>query len=190
MAPHHPACIYEGPENNGEALLQIQLNRYSSRVGTVAEFVAALKDRVGACCSMFQCLLAHVWKKITAARGLKRRSSPRLQVRDVLNSSYDSVVGTIRDAVARINSEYVQSFVDFGGLADANGGQLAVVQLPSTRLRHRRACCSAAPGLARRGLMFFVPSHKAKGGVQGLMFFMAVTEEHLTAFQRICYSLD
>uniref|UniRef100_A0A453IYI4 Agmatine coumaroyltransferase n=1 Tax=Aegilops tauschii subsp. strangulata TaxID=200361 RepID=A0A453IYI4_AEGTS len=119
-----------------------------------AEFVADLKARVGARCSRFQCLLAHVWKKITAARDQKPEeftkvrvavncrgradppvpmdffgnmvlwAFPRLQVRDVLNSSYGSVVGVIRDAVARIDDEYVQSLVDFGGVADTNGEEL------------------------------------------------------------------
>ena len=39
---------------------------------------------------------------------------PRLLARDLMSSSYGSVVGAIRDAVARIGGEYVQSFVDFG----------------------------------------------------------------------------
>ncbi|KAE8819328.1 Anthranilate N-benzoyltransferase protein 2 [Hordeum vulgare] len=119
-----------------------------------AEFVADLKSLVGTRCSTFQCLLAHVWKKLTAARDLKPEeftkvrlavncrgradppvpmdffgnmvlwAFPRLQVRDMLDSSHGSVVSVIRDAVARIDDEYVQSFVDFGGVADANGEEL------------------------------------------------------------------
>lgn len=202
-----------------------------------AEFVADLKARVSSRCSTFQCLLAHVWKKITAARGLKQEeftkvrvavncrgradppvpmnffgnmvlwAFPRLQVRDVLNSSYGSVVDTIRDAVARINGEYVQSFVDFGGVAEANGEELIATAAPPGSMFcpdaevdswlgfsfHQLDFGTGAPAallppdLPVEGLMFFVPSHKAKGGVE---LFIAVAEEYLTAFQRICYSLD
>jgi hypothetical protein len=96
-----------------------------------------------------------VWKKVTVARGLKPdeftqvrvavncrgRASPpvpmdffgnmvlwafpRLQVRDLLGGSYGRVVGAIRDAAARVDEEYIQSYVDFGGVADANGEELA-----------------------------------------------------------------
>ncbi|XP_037428425.1 tryptamine benzoyltransferase 1-like [Triticum dicoccoides] len=202
-----------------------------------AKFVADLKARVGARCSTFQCLLAHVWRKITAARALKPEeftkvrvavncrgradppvplnffgnmvlwAFPRLQVRDLMSSSYGSVVGAIRDAVARIDSEYVQSFVDFGGVADANGEELVAAAAPLGSMFcpdaevdswlgfsfHQLDFGTGAPAallppdLPVEGLMFLVPSHKAKGGVD---LFMAVAEEHVAAFEQICYCLD
>ncbi|KAF7050638.1 hypothetical protein CFC21_058973 [Triticum aestivum] len=202
-----------------------------------AEFVADLKARVGARCSTFQCMLAHVWKKITAARELKPEeftrvrvavncrgranppvpmdffgnmvlwAFPRLQVRDVLNSSYGSVVGAIRDAVARIDDKYVQSFVDFGGVADANGEELlstaataGTMFCPDAEVDswlgfrfHQLDFGTGAPSafippdLPIEGLMIFVPSRKANGGVD---LFMAVSEEHVAAFEEVVYSLD
>ncbi|KAF7055529.1 hypothetical protein CFC21_063045 [Triticum aestivum] len=202
-----------------------------------AEFVADLKARVGARCSRFQCLLAHVWKKITAARDQKPEeftkvrvavncrgradppvpmdffgnmvlwAFPRLQVRDVLNSSYGSVVGVIRDAVARIDDEYVQSLVDFGGVADTNGEELfataataGTMFCPDAEVDswlgfrfHQLDFGTGAPSafippdLPIEGLMVFVPSCKANGGVD---LFMAVAEEHVAAFEQICYSFD
>ncbi|XP_044360019.1 tryptamine benzoyltransferase 1-like [Triticum aestivum] len=202
-----------------------------------AEFVADLKAHVGARCSTFQCLLAHVWKKITAARELKPEeftkvrvavncrgranppvpmdffgnmvlwAFPRLQVRDVLNSSYGGVVGAIRDAVARIDDEYVQSFVDFGGVADANGEELVATAAAAGTMFcpdaevdswlgfrfHQLDFGTGAPSafippdLPIEGLMIFVPSRKANGGVD---LFMAVAEEHVAAFEEIIYSLD
>jgi shikimate O-hydroxycinnamoyltransferase len=45
-----------------------------------AEFIAELKARVGFPCSTFQCLLAHVWKKIMAARGLNPEDFTKVRV--------------------------------------------------------------------------------------------------------------
>jgi hypothetical protein len=50
---------------------------------------------------------------------------PRLQVRELLGRSYGGVIGTIRDAAACIDEEYIRSYVDFGGVADSNGEELA-----------------------------------------------------------------
>ncbi|PWZ53015.1 Tryptamine benzoyltransferase 1 [Zea mays] len=201
------------------------------------EFIAGLKARVGVRCSTFQCLLAHVWKKITAARDLdleeltqvrvavncRGRASPavptdffgnmvlwafpRLQVRDLLNSSYSRVVDAIRDAVARVDGEYIQSFVDFGAVADASGEELvATAAAPGTMLSpdmevdswlgfqfHQMdlgtgpPCAFLPPDLPIEGLMIFVPSRTAKGGVD---LFMAVAECHVNAFEQICHSID
>ncbi|VAI09670.1 unnamed protein product [Triticum turgidum subsp. durum] len=132
---------------------------------------------------------------------------PRLQVRDILNSSYGSVVGVIRDAVARIDDQYVQSFVDFGGVADANGEELVATAAAAGTMFcpdaevdswlgfrfHQLDFGTGAPSafvppdLPFEGLMIFMPSRKANGGVD---LFMAVAEEHVAAFQQICYSLD
>ncbi|VAH76870.1 unnamed protein product [Triticum turgidum subsp. durum] len=140
---------------DGDAYAVVPMDRIKNlTLHFTAEFVADLKSCVGARCSTFQCLLMHVWKKLTAARDLKPEeftkvrvavncrgradppvpmdffgnmvlwAFPRLQVQDILNSSYGSVVGVIWDAVTRIDDEYVQSFVDFDGVADAKGEEL------------------------------------------------------------------
>ncbi|EMS57104.1 Agmatine coumaroyltransferase-1 [Triticum urartu] len=132
---------------------------------------------------------------------------PRLQVRDLLSSSYGSVVDTICEAVAHIDGEYVQSFVDFGGVTDINGVELIATAAPPGSMFcpdaevdswlgfnfHQLDFGTGAPAallppdLPVEGLMLFVPSHQAKGGVD---LFMAVADEHLTGFKQICYSLD
>jgi hypothetical protein len=201
-----------------------------------AEFISELRARVGARCSTFQCLLAHVWKKVTAARGLRPdeftqvrvavncrgRASPpvpmdffgnmvlwafpRLQVRDLLGGSYGGVVVAIRDAAARVDEEYIQSYVDFGGVADANGEELAAsstfgkVLCPDIEVdswlgfRFHQLDFGTGPpstflppGLPVEGLMVFVPSRKVKGSVD---LFMALAEDHVAAFKKICYSLE
>ncbi|KAI4994916.1 hypothetical protein ZWY2020_034819 [Hordeum vulgare] len=209
--------------------------RTPSRCSTT-EFMAELRSRVGARCSTFQCLLAHVWKKMTAARGLSPEeftqvrvavncrgranppvsmdffgnmvlwAFPRLQVRDVLGLSYGGVVGAIRDAAARIDDEYVQSFVDFGGVADANGEELEATSTCGTMLcpdvevdswlgfRFHQLDFGTGPpsaflpaGLPVEGMMVFVPSRTVKGSVD---LFMALAEDHVAPFNKICYSLD
>ncbi|KQK23251.1 hypothetical protein BRADI_1g72237v3 [Brachypodium distachyon] len=206
-----------------------------------ADFIANLKARVGVGvdvrCSTFQCLLAHVWKKITAARDLnpegftkvrvavncRSRANPpvpmdfcgnmvlwafpRLQVRELLNWSHGSVVGAIRDAVARIDDEYIQSFVDYGAVADAGGEELVATAADAGTMFcpdlevdswlgfrfHELDFGTGAPSafvppdLPIEGLMIFVPSRMAKGGVD---LFMAIAEEHVASFEQICYSLD
>ncbi|KAF7040962.1 hypothetical protein CFC21_050820 [Triticum aestivum] len=223
---------------DGDAYAVVPMDRIKNlTLHFTAEFVADLKSRVGTRCSTFQCLLAHVWKKLTAARDLKPEeftkvrvavncrgrtdppvpmdffgnmvlwAFPRLQVRDILNSSYGSVVGVIRDAVARIDDEYVQSFLDFGGVADANGEELVATAAAAGTMFcpdaevdswlgfrfHQLDFGTGAPSafvppdLPFEGLMIFMPSRKANGGVD---LFMAVAEEHVAAFEQICYSLD
>ncbi|KAL6645431.1 hypothetical protein ACP70R_017039 [Stipagrostis hirtigluma subsp. patula] len=209
----------------------------SLTVHFTAEFIADLKARVGARCSTFQCLLAHVWKKLTAARDLKAEeftqvrvavncrgranppvpmdffgnmvlwAFPRMQVRELLNSSYGSVIGAIRDAVARIDGKYIQSFVDFGAVADMNGEELTATapaagtmlcpdmevdswlgfQFQQMDLGTGPPCAFLTPNLPVEGLMIFVPSRTAKGGVD---LFVAVAEGHVKEFKRVCYSVD
>uniref|UniRef100_A0A0D9VQF4 Uncharacterized protein n=1 Tax=Leersia perrieri TaxID=77586 RepID=A0A0D9VQF4_9ORYZ len=206
------------------------------------DFVADLKSRVagvgggGGRCSTFQCLLAHVWKKITAARDLPSEeltqvriavncrgradppvamdffgnmvlwAFPRMQVRELLHASYGAVVGAIRDAVARVDAKYIQSFVDFGAIAAGDGGG----ELVATAAAAGAMLCPdlevdswlgfrfhdmdlgtgppaafLPPDLPVEGLMVFVPS---RGG--GVDLFMAVAEHHVEAFRKICYSLE
>ncbi|CAO2176164.1 unnamed protein product [Urochloa humidicola] len=220
----------------------IPMNRIKNlKVSFTAEFVAELKARVGgaAGCSTFQCLLAHVWKKVTAARGLNSGdftqvrvavncrgradppapasffgnmvlwAFPRLRVGDLLSSSYGVVAGVIRDAVARVDGEYIQSFVDFGAANDASGERqvtataappLGTVMCPDlevdswlgfrfheTDLGTGPPCAFVAPDLPVDGLMVFVPSATVDGGVN---VFIGLVEGHVEEFHKICYSLD
>ncbi|TVU30874.1 hypothetical protein EJB05_22521, partial [Eragrostis curvula] len=200
------------------------------------EFVADLKAIVGGRCSIFQCLLAHIWKKVTAARDLapdeftqirvavncRNRTNPpvpmeyfgnmvlwafpRMRARELLSASYATVVGVIRDAVARVDADYVQSFVDFGELAEQAGEELAsTAATPGTAFcpdlevdswlgfrfhnldfGHGPPCAFLPPDLPVEGIMVFVPSCSAKGGVD---LFMALDAEHVEAFKQICYNM-
>ncbi|CAM0908339.1 unnamed protein product [Alopecurus aequalis] len=211
-------------------------NMKTVKLRFTAEFVAELKTRVGAPCTRFQCLLAHMWKKTTEARGLKPEeftqvrvavncrgraeppvssdffgnmvlwAFPRLQVRDVLSWPYGRVVCAIRDAVARVDGEYIRSFLDFGSSADTHGLELsatapAVGTMCSPDLEvdswlgfgyHQvdfgRGLPSGflIPNIEVEGTMVFAPQCMDKGGVD---VFIAVAEDHVAAFQQICYSI-
>ncbi|XP_062201296.1 tryptamine hydroxycinnamoyltransferase 2-like [Phragmites australis] len=201
------------------------------------EFVARLKARVGVLCSTFQCLLAHAWKKVTAARYLapeeltqvrvavncRSRANPpvpmnffgnmvlwafpRMRARELLSSTYASVVGVIRDAVGRVDAEYIQSFVDFGEVLERDGEELASTAAtlgtafsPDLEVDSWLGfgfhdldfgggppCAFLRPDLPIEGLMIFVRSCAAKGGVD---LFTALHDEHVDAFKQICYSVD
>jgi hypothetical protein len=135
---------------------------------------------------------------------------PRMRARELLRATYGAVVGAIRDAVARVDGEYIQSFVDFGGAAAAGGGGggdlVATAAAAGTMLCpdlevdswlgfrfHQMDLGTGSPAaflppdLPVEGLMVFVPSRAAKGGVD---VFMAVAEHHVEAFERIIYSLE
>ncbi|PIA57029.1 hypothetical protein AQUCO_00600033v1 [Aquilegia coerulea] len=101
--------------------------------------------------STFECLLAHVWKRVTQARGLEYGqltqirvavngrgrteppvpmeyfgnfvldAIPRLTVRELIMESHAYVTKVIHDSVSRLDSMYFQSFVDFGELCKING---------------------------------------------------------------------
>ncbi|TVU30870.1 hypothetical protein EJB05_22517, partial [Eragrostis curvula] len=201
------------------------------------EFVAGLKARVGERCSTFQCLLAHAWKKITAARCLapdeltqvsisvncRARASPpapmeyfgsmvlcafpRMRAGELLSASYATVVGIIRDAVARVDADYIQSFVDFGELADQAGEELASTgakpvvsfcpdleadswlgfRFHDLDFGHGPPCAFVPPNIPIEGILIFMPSCSAKGGVD---LFLTLDEEHVEAFEQICHSMD
>ncbi|CAL5003558.1 unnamed protein product [Urochloa decumbens] len=256
VSPHRPIefnATCDGRSSSTSGYSVVPMNKIKNlKVSFTAEFVAELKARVAggdgsgdgaARCSTFQCLLAHVWKKVTAARGLssgdftqvrvavncRSRANPpapasffgnmvlwafpRLKVGDLLSSSYGGVVGVIRDAVARVDSEYIQSFVDFGAAASAeedDGGEQRVaatappppgtVMCPDmevdswlgfrfhqTDLGTGPPCAFVAPDLPVDGLMVFVPSAAAEGGVD---VFIGLVEGHVEEFHKICYSLD
>uniref|UniRef100_M8CA20 Anthranilate N-benzoyltransferase protein 1 n=1 Tax=Aegilops tauschii TaxID=37682 RepID=M8CA20_AEGTA len=187
------------------------------------EFVAELKAGVGAPCTTFQCLLTHAWKKVTAARDLapddftqvrvavncRGRAKPpvpmdffgnmvlwalpRMRVQDLLSSSYPTVVGVIRDAVARVNDEYIQSFVDFGeakrdmklastaatpGMAfcpDLEVDSWLGFGFHNLDFGGGPPCAFLSPDLPIDGVMILVPSCAAKGGAH---LFVALDHEH------------
>ncbi|XP_047045089.1 tryptamine benzoyltransferase 1-like [Lolium rigidum] len=214
------------------APLSLSPSRFNNiTVHFTAEFIAELKARVGVRSSTFQCLLAHLWKRITAARRLKPEeftqvrvavncrgkadppipleffgnmvlgAFPRLQVQDVLSWSYDRVVGAIRDAVARIDGDYVRSFLNFGAAhgeeLTGKGGTMCCPNLEADSWLGFRfhdldfgggpPAMFQVPDLPVEGLMVFMPSSVARGGVD---VYMSVAEDHVTAFQQICHSLD
>ena len=236
----HRNIEFRGPSHSSYAVLPMD------RIKNLAchfpeEFVAGLKARVGGRCSTFQCLLAHAWKKVTAARDLAPEeftqirvavncrgradppvpveyfgnmvlwAFPRMRAREVLSSSYAAVVGAIRDAVARVDAEYIQSFVDFGAAADASGEDLAAAAAAAATaagtvlspdlevdswlgFEFDRADFGTgpprallAPDIPVDGLMVFVPSGAARGGVD---LFIGLVEGHVEEFRKICYSMD
>ncbi|KAF0893337.1 hypothetical protein E2562_023968 [Oryza meyeriana var. granulata] len=232
----HRNIEFKGEQSRSHSYGSLPLDRMRNiAVQFPAEFVAGLKAQVGARCSTFQCLLAHAWKKITAARDLspeeftqvrvavncRGRASPavpmdyfgnmvlwafpRMQVRDLLSSSYATVVGAIRDAVARVDEQYIQSFVDFGEVAiddelvptAAEAGTVFCPDLEVDSWLGFRfheldfgggpPCAFLPPDLPVEGMLIFVPSCSAKGGVE---MFMALDGHHVDALSQICYSMD
>ncbi|KAK1627412.1 hypothetical protein QYE76_001727 [Lolium multiflorum] len=234
----HRNIEFKGEHSSSHSYRVLPMDRIKNLgVHFPEEFVADLKSRVGARCSTFQCLLAHVWKKVTAARDLDPEdftqvrvavncrgraeppvpmdffgnmvlwAFPRMQVRDLLSSGYPAVVGAIREAVARVDDEYVQSFVDFGSGTQDGGQELAATAAtPGTSFcpdlevdswlgfrfhdmdfGHGPPCAFLPPDLPIDGIMVFVPSCAAKGGVD---LFIALDDEHVEAFEHICYSID
>ncbi|KAI3952479.1 hypothetical protein MKW92_035549 [Papaver armeniacum] len=104
----------------------------------------------------FESLLAHVWKKVTQARGLEPDeftqvrvavngrarmkptvpmeyfgnlvlwAYPRLQVKELLQKNHAYVARAIHEAVARVDNSYFKSFVDFGEVTKEDGGEKLV----------------------------------------------------------------
>ncbi|CAN6362988.1 unnamed protein product [Urochloa humidicola] len=191
----------------------------------------------GALVSTFQCLLAHAWKKVTEVRGVppgevtqvrvavncRRRASPPapadffgnmvlwafpwMRAGDLLSASYATVVGVIRDAVARVDAEYIQSFVDFAETVERDGEKLPSMGLAmgtvlcpdlevDSWLGFRfhdldfgcgPVCAFLPPDLPIEGLMFFAPPTAAKGGVD---LFLALDKNHVEVFKQICYTIE
>ncbi|XBI06018.1 hypothetical protein VPH35_134086 [Triticum aestivum] len=232
----HGSIEFKGEHNSSRSYRVLPLDRIKNlAVHFPAEFIAQLKARVGAPCSTFQCLLAHAWKKVTAARDLapddftqvrvavncRGRAKPpvpmdffgnmvlwafpRMRVRDLLSSSYPAVVSVIRDAVARVDEEYIQSFVDFGeakrdmklastaatpGMAfcpDLEVDSWLGFGFHNLDFGGGPPCAFLPPDLPIDGVMILVPSCAAKGGAH---LFVALDNEHVQAFEQICYSIE
>uniref|UniRef100_A0A0D3HCC4 Uncharacterized protein n=1 Tax=Oryza barthii TaxID=65489 RepID=A0A0D3HCC4_9ORYZ len=130
---------------------------------------------------------------------------PRMRVRDLLSSSYATVVGVISDAVARVDERYILSFINFGEVAAGaeytDGGGACTVLCPDLEVdswlgfRFHELdfgggppCAFLPPDVPIEGiLMIFVPSCVAKGGIE---MFVALDDSHVKAFSQICYSMD
>lgn len=185
-------------------------------------------------CTTFQCFLTHIWKKMTLARGLKGEEMsqvrvavngrfrikpsvpaeyfgnfvlwayPRLKVEDLLNQSYKFVAKAINEAVAKVDSGYFQSFIDFGELKKGEELQqsaAAVGNMLSPNLEvdswlsfrfheidfgHGGPCAFLPCYLPIEGLLLLVPSPKEKGGVD---VFIAVAEDDVERFKLVSHSL-
>ncbi|ERN06671.1 tryptamine hydroxycinnamoyltransferase 1 [Amborella trichopoda] len=112
-----------------------------------AEFVASLKAAGGGRYSTFECLLAHVWKKVTIARGINTKADthvriavngrarlwphvpmgyfgnlvlwahPKLKAEELLALNIADTARAIHENVGKIDDAYFRSFIDFGALA-------------------------------------------------------------------------
>ncbi|CAN6457538.1 unnamed protein product [Victoria cruziana] len=108
------------------------------------DFIIKLKERAETKHSTFECLLSHLWKKVTVARGLgddvithtrvSVNGRPRLRVpgeyfgnlvltafpaakvKDLVQEDVGYGAKLIKGAVGQVGSDYFQSFVDFGEL--------------------------------------------------------------------------
>ncbi|ONK64472.1 uncharacterized protein A4U43_C07F26430 [Asparagus officinalis] len=207
-----------------------------------AKFIAELKSKVPGRRSTFECLLAHLWRKITVARGLHEDeitsvriavngrarmrpavpmnffgnmvlwAHPKAQAGDLVRLDHVHAVTVIRDAVSGTNDEYFKSFVDFGEIMKREGGHEGGHKLVGSAPESGSALCPnlevdswlrfnfheldfgsggpcafLPPNLPVEGLMVFVPSYKETGGVD---VYLALLEEHVEVFRRICYCLD
>ncbi|ERN06670.1 hypothetical protein AMTRI_Chr01g112520 [Amborella trichopoda] len=112
-----------------------------------AEFVATLKAAGGGRYSTFECLLAHVWQKLTIARGIDAQvdthvriavngrarlrprvpmgyfgnlvlwAHPKLKAEELVDLNTANAARAIHEAVSKIDDAYFRSFIDFGSLA-------------------------------------------------------------------------
>uniref|UniRef100_A0ACD5WQR1 Uncharacterized protein n=1 Tax=Avena sativa TaxID=4498 RepID=A0ACD5WQR1_AVESA len=98
-----------------------------------AEFIAELKARVGG--STFECLLAHVWKRITVARGLRREEFT--QVRLAVNCRGRANPPVPMDFLGREHGAL--------GVPEAPGRGRAGLELRRRGRRHPRRPCSRGP---------------------------------------------
>jgi shikimate O-hydroxycinnamoyltransferase len=138
---NHSKSYYDSCHNNNAQNLTLRFS---------ADFISKLKALVPRGCTKFECLLAHVWKKVTVARGLKENdftqirvavncrgrvnpavplnffgnmvlwAFPKLRVIDLVTSSYEHVINEIREAIALVNDAYIKSFIDFGAATTKN----------------------------------------------------------------------
>ncbi|KAM0870543.1 hypothetical protein ACQ4PT_039942 [Festuca glaucescens] len=201
----HGSIEFKGPS---DALVPT-CNRKTIKLSFTSEFMAELKARVGAPCTTFQCMLTHMWKKTTQARGVKPEEFTQVRVaggRQLPGQGRTSrAVRLVRQH--GVDGDYICSFLDFGAMADAEGQELMATAPAAGTM-----CCPNLevdswlrfgyhqvdfgggppspflfPNIPAEGIMVFWPSLLEKGGVDVMI---ALAEDHLTPFQQICYSFD
>ncbi|XP_031501471.1 tryptamine hydroxycinnamoyltransferase 2-like [Nymphaea colorata] len=209
------------------------------------EFISELKERASSATatrpavlkpSTFACLLSHVWRKVSIARGLRDDEVTRLRllvngrprlgipseyfgnlvldaypstrVKELLKEGVGYGARLIKDAVARVDADYFQSFIDFGELN--KNKELVASQdvednfvIPNLEVDswlgfqfHEVDMGSGAPcafmpsWIPMEGLVIFVPaaSHGAlKGGINVIV---TLFKEHAKIFKQIAHSID
>lgn len=112
-----------------------------------AQFIQSLKSKISGRSSTFECLLSHMWRKITIARCLNQDeitqirvavngrarikppvpgnffgnlvlwAYPQAVVQDLIRYDIAETVAVIREAIGRVDDEYFKSFIDFGEVA-------------------------------------------------------------------------
>ncbi|GJN20453.1 hypothetical protein PR202_gb07834 [Eleusine coracana subsp. coracana] len=109
-------------------------------------------------------------------------------------SSYASVVGVIHDTTARVNTEYIQSFIDntavTPGMAfcpDLEVDSWLGFRFHDLDFGHGPPCVFLPPYLTIEGVMFFVRSCTAACNID---LHSADLEDHVDVIKQICYSMD
>lgn len=136
----HGSIEFKGPS---DALVRT-CNRKTIKLSFTSEFMAELKARVGAPCTTFQCMLAHMWKKTTQARGVKPEEFTQVRV--------------------AVNCRAVRLVWQHGavGISQASGPGRPELQLRPRGLRHPRSCRRC-----RRRLHPLLPRLRRHGGRGG-----------------------
>ncbi|KAJ6815053.1 tryptamine hydroxycinnamoyltransferase 2-like [Iris pallida] len=155
-----PTCKYDHRETESKQLVNTKSSPPAAARSPVdnltvqfpAEFISELKRRVPYRCTTFECLSAHIWKKIVTARGHDHDERTRLriavngrgkmrpvvprdyfgnlvcwalptsQVGEVVSNDVGNNVSTIRKALKQIDDSYFRSFIDFGEILNEEGG--------------------------------------------------------------------
>ncbi|KAF8765546.1 hypothetical protein HU200_008433 [Digitaria exilis] len=173
------------------------------------EFIARLKSQASSParpCSMLRCLAAHLWRRITAARGLAG---------DVSTSVCIAVDGRARmrppelidGEIGRIDGDYFASFVDFaasgaveeeGLVPAADAAEMVLspnvevdswLRIPFYDLDFGggRPCFFMPSYLPVEGLVILLPSCYGDGSVDA---YVSLFSRHVDAFKSCCYSID
>ncbi|RZC46345.1 hypothetical protein C5167_039298 [Papaver somniferum] len=188
--------------------------------------------------STFECLLSHTWKKVTEARGLDLEEStqvrvavngrarikpsvpmeyfgnlvlwayPKLKVKELLEHNHAYIAKAIHDEVTRVDNNYFKSFIDFGEIAKADGGEELEATAPEfgnslcpdlevdSWLRFQfhdldfgggGPCAFFPPNIPVEGLVIFLPTCSEDGGVDAVL---SLLPEHVPLFKQISHSID
>ncbi|KAK3157969.1 hypothetical protein QOZ80_2AG0131080 [Eleusine coracana subsp. coracana] len=178
------------------------------------EFIAELKAKAHNKYSTFETLSAHVWKKITVARGLLDSATPTaIYVASTETSARGLVGGSLADAAAMVRAAaragdepYLQSFIDFGALHCEESLEPAVLDednllspdvdvnswlhigLHTLDFGSGGKLVGILPAkIQLEGEVYLIPSLRKEGGVDVLV---ALWEKHAKQLQSIAYAMD